>query len=218
MRPPTSRHLPIAERRVPALAPPVEQPVAEGEKLLRVGDLAERSGKTVRAIHLYEQLGLLIPRDRSKGNYRLYDENALVRIQWIESLHALGLSLTQIKDMLDAWRSAQSAPAAMATVRAEYASKLERVREELAKLAKLETELVASLSYLDDCSSCSSVEATHVCASCDHHARSEPELVAGIHGGRVSCAGHTPSPTPLPAPVAVSPSPSPARRAKARSS
>ena len=44
---------------------------------LRVGELAKVTGKTVRALHLYEELGLLAPSERSKGGYRLYDEAAL---------------------------------------------------------------------------------------------------------------------------------------------
>src|SRR5262245_25406992 len=47
--------------------------LGEGE-LLQVGDLAKLSGKTVRAIHLYEDLGLLRPIDRSKGRFRLFNE------------------------------------------------------------------------------------------------------------------------------------------------
>lgn len=182
MRNTSSRHLPIAAAGVPA--PPEERPLADSERLLRVGDLERATGKTVRAIHLYEELGLLIPRDRSKkGNYRLYDENALARIQWIDSLHALGLSLTQIKDMLDAWQSAPSAPAAMAKVRADYDKKLRDTRDEIAKLQKLERELVASIAYLDTCDTCDTTELVHACSSCSQHEHAEPELVAGFHSG-----------------------------------
>ena len=45
------------------------------QHLLRVGDLARQTGKTVRAIHLYEELGLLAPATRSSGGFRLYDSN-----------------------------------------------------------------------------------------------------------------------------------------------
>ena len=41
--------------------------------LIRIGDLARLTGKTVRAIHLYEELGLLKPATRSSGGFRLYD-------------------------------------------------------------------------------------------------------------------------------------------------
>jgi hypothetical protein len=65
------------------------------ERLLQVGDIAKATGKTVRAIHHYEEMGLLTPHARSKGRYRLYDQNALTRVRWIGKLHDLGLSLTE---------------------------------------------------------------------------------------------------------------------------
>ena len=41
-------------------------------KLLRIGDLAEKTGKTKRALRLYEEMGLLVPSERSSGGFRLY--------------------------------------------------------------------------------------------------------------------------------------------------
>src|SRR5262245_57158541 len=55
-------------------------------RTLKVGELARLSGKTVRALHLYEERGLLEPIERSKGGYRLYAEDALVRVRWISKL------------------------------------------------------------------------------------------------------------------------------------
>ena len=55
---------------------------ADSLSLLRVGELAKRTGKTVRAIHLYEELGLLAPAVRSKGGFRLYSGKAVTRIDW----------------------------------------------------------------------------------------------------------------------------------------
>src|SRR5689334_16413767 len=67
------------------------------EELLQVGDLARLCGKTVRAIHLYEELGLLRPHARSKGRYRLFSRDAIVRVRWIGKLQELGLSLPTIQ-------------------------------------------------------------------------------------------------------------------------
>ena len=56
------------------------QPIsAEKLNLLKVGELAKQTGKTVRAVHLYEELGLLAPAVRSKGGFRLYHPRAAVR-------------------------------------------------------------------------------------------------------------------------------------------
>src|SRR5689334_22270392 len=80
-----------------------------GERLLQVGELAQAVGKTVRAIHHYEELGLLEPDARSKGRFRLYDHNAVVRVRWLAKLHDLGLSLPQIQEVLATFEHAPSA-------------------------------------------------------------------------------------------------------------
>lgn len=161
----------------------------KAEKLLQVGDIAKASGKTVRAIHHYEEVGLLRPHARSKGRYRLYDQAALNRVRWIGKLHDLGLSLSQIQELVRAWETSPSAPGAMGRIRAIYQQKLEETRAQVAHLRTLERELVASIDYLDTCdAACDPAELVRACTNCDHHDRTlpEPELVAGIHGG----AGH----------------------------
>src|SRR5580693_9045299 len=78
--------------------------------LLKVGELAKRTGKTVRAVHLYEELGLLEPAVRSKGGFRLYSSKALKRVDWIQKLQDLGFSLTEIKAVLRDWEGTAAAP------------------------------------------------------------------------------------------------------------
>src|SRR6185295_8804765 len=90
---------------------------ATAHKQLKVGDLARQTGKSVRALRLYEELDLLQPVARSHGGFRLYDDSALTRIRWIELLQEAGLSLHQIQGLLKAWRESRNAPEAMATVR-----------------------------------------------------------------------------------------------------
>ena len=80
----------------PALPEELRAPAAA----MQVGDLARETGKTVRAIHLYEEMDLLRPTGRSKGRYRLYGPEALVRIRWIVKLQDLGFSLTDIKTIV----------------------------------------------------------------------------------------------------------------------
>jgi DNA-binding transcriptional MerR regulator len=154
--------------------------------LMQVGDLARESGKTVRAIHLYEQLELLRPAGRSKGRYRLYGPEALVRIRWIGKLQDLGFSLTDIKTIVkdvEAQGTNGSAPSAMVKVREVYKNKLEQARAQIEKLRRLETEILASLEYLDTCdTSCEPDRLMGTCESCDHHPREQevPDLVAGF--------------------------------------
>jgi len=66
----------------------------------RIGEVAERTGLTRRTLRHYDDLGLLVPSERSWGNYRLYSSEDLLRLLQIQNLKALGLSLTEIAEAL----------------------------------------------------------------------------------------------------------------------
>ncbi len=162
------------------------------ERLLQVGELAKAAGKTVRAIHHYEEIGLLKPDARSKGRFRLYDPSAVTRVRWISKLHDLGMSLAQIQSVVAAWESAPTAAQAMNHIREMYRERLEETRAQLARLTSLERELESSISYLDTCDACDpnvlagvlpprEEEPAAACDACQRRERNaEPDLVAGI--------------------------------------
>src|SRR6266436_5758996 len=65
-------------------------------------EFATLSGVTVRALHHYDQLGLLRPKQRSRAGYRLYSEGDFARLEQIVVLKFLGMPLRQIKSLLSA--------------------------------------------------------------------------------------------------------------------
>jgi DNA-binding transcriptional MerR regulator len=151
---------------------------------MQIGDLARKTGKTVRALHLYEELGILSA-GRSEAGYRLYDSDALARVYWISKLQTLGFRLPQIRGLLEAVAQSASAPSAMDGVRELFRSKLAETRTQMRELEKLETDLAASLAYLEDCRACGE-HSTSACAVCEpeRHSLPQPKLVAGIHLSR----------------------------------
>jgi DNA-binding transcriptional MerR regulator len=154
-----------------------------GEDLLQVGELARLTGKTVRAIHLYEDLGLLRPQDRSKGRYRLFSPDSALRVRWIHKLQELGLSLSEIQELVRGQQGSESAQFAATRLREVYAAKLAETRLKLQQLGALEAELEASLAYLDTCdSSCVPQVPVEGCTRCNrHHGLTQaPDLVAGV--------------------------------------
>ena len=150
--------------------------------LIRVGDLARLSGKTVRAIHLYEELELLKPATRTTGGFRLYDAGAVDRLRWIDLLHRLGFSLGEMRGLLHDWWGAGLGPEAMDRLRALFEKKLGETREAIRLHQRLEEELAAGLAYLQTCRACATPAAVAACAHCsqDHGMSGEPALVAGI--------------------------------------
>lgn len=68
--------------------------------LLKVGELAKRSGLTVRTLHHYDAIGLLSPSARSESGYRLYSEADVARLHGIQAMRHLGLSLRDVRTTL----------------------------------------------------------------------------------------------------------------------
>jgi MerR family transcriptional regulator, copper efflux regulator len=80
------------------------------EELMTVGELARRTGLSVKAIRRYEALGLIYSAGRSEGNYRLFDESALWCAQVIGKLRSLGLTIKQIEQLGSAYLSRPEEP------------------------------------------------------------------------------------------------------------
>lgn len=78
------------------------RPVSKTEKnLYQASEFAALTGVTVRALHHYDRLGLLKPGGRTASGYRLYSAGDFARLQQIVTLKFIGLSLKQIKNVLD---------------------------------------------------------------------------------------------------------------------
>lgn len=72
-----------------------------GGRHLRVKELARLTGVSVRTLHHYDHIGLLVSSARSASGYRLYDQTDLLRLMQILDLRELGLSLDRIRRTLD---------------------------------------------------------------------------------------------------------------------
>ena len=69
--------------------------------MLKIGELARHAGLTVRTLHHYDDIGLLRPSGRSEAGYRLYTHHEIERLHGIQALRHLGLTLDEIRRLLD---------------------------------------------------------------------------------------------------------------------
>lgn len=67
---------------------------------VKIGDLATRTGLSIRTLHYYDQIGLLSPSHRNSAGHRFYDSQDIIQLQQILSLRQLGFSLDEIRDCL----------------------------------------------------------------------------------------------------------------------
>lgn len=71
------------------------------EALLRIDQVATRTGLTKRTLRYYEEIGLLDPPTRTEGGYRLYSEADVRRVEGIKRLRSLlGFSLAEVRDLV----------------------------------------------------------------------------------------------------------------------
>ena len=68
---------------------------------MRIGDLTERAGVTQRTVRYYESIGLIPPGEREGHGQHYYTEETLARLRKIDQLKKLGLSLDEIRDVID---------------------------------------------------------------------------------------------------------------------
>ncbi|MBJ3813096.1 MerR family transcriptional regulator [Streptomyces flavofungini] len=72
-----------------------------GKTLYSIGDLAQRTGLTVKAIRFYADTGIVPPTDRTPAGYRRYDCDAIARIDLVRTLRELGIDLATIRKVME---------------------------------------------------------------------------------------------------------------------
>jgi len=111
-------------------------------EVLRVGQLAKRTGLTVRTLHHYDELGIVSPLRRSGAGYRLYGEDDVARLLQVVLLRRLGLSLAEVRKSLDDPR--QALPTALRAQAARLRAQIAHEQRLLARLDSLAGRLEQS--------------------------------------------------------------------------
>lgn len=110
----------------------------------RIGEVAERTGLSIRTLRHYDEVGVVSPSGYTPGGFRLYNEADIERILLIRRMKPLEFTLDEMREFLDA-ADHPDVPAARETIdrfRAEAHTRLERLRrrvgyaEEFLRLAE----------------------------------------------------------------------------------
>ncbi|UZJ32699.1 MerR family transcriptional regulator [Streptomyces endophytica] len=75
--------------------------VGVGDGLYSIGELARRTGLTVKTIRFYSDRGIVAPTDRSPAGYRRYDATAVARLELVRTLRDLGLDLATVRKVVE---------------------------------------------------------------------------------------------------------------------
>ncbi|TSI12082.1 MerR family transcriptional regulator [Brevibacterium aurantiacum] len=114
--------------------------------MMHIGELAERTGLSLRTIRHYDQIGLLTPSGRSEGGFRLYTEDDHDQLMLIRRMKPLGYSLEQMGDLLRALESVRSGDSSSADGEDAMTQFLDDANERREKLAQ---QLAAADEFID---------------------------------------------------------------------
>lgn len=92
---------------------------------MQIGEVAERTGLSLRTIRYYEEVGLVTPSARSQGGFRLYAESDVARLTLAKQMKPLGFHLDEMRELLSTLDPASQADPPYAT----ESERLARLRE-----------------------------------------------------------------------------------------
>lgn len=71
------------------------------QRTYQIGEVTERVGLSLRTVRYYEEVGLVVPPERTAGGFRLYTEDDIERLIMAKELKPLGFSLDEVRTILD---------------------------------------------------------------------------------------------------------------------
>ena len=135
--------------------------------LLKIGELAKRTGTTLRTIRYYQQLGLINHFARTKGGFHLYFPDDCKTIQFIKSLQMLGTPLSQIRRLLHQRLAAESGAEAAPGIIDILERQLEEIGARVAAYHEMQESIRQTMEILEVCKECPLKPSREVCCRCD---------------------------------------------------
>ncbi len=114
---------------------------------LQIGEVAERTGLSVRTIRYYGEVGLVAPSSRTEGGFRLYTDDHVAKLELIKKMKPLEYSLEEMGDVLDVIAAPGNDLAA--AKRKELTGQLAAIRETAAtRRDRLAANLAAAEAFI----------------------------------------------------------------------
>jgi DNA-binding transcriptional MerR regulator len=120
-----------------------------GDSTMQIGELAERTGLSLRTLRHYDEIGLLTPSGRTVGGFRLYTAEDESRLLLIRRMKPLGYSLEEMGELLVVIDGLEADPTdptlqeRIATINEEALERRDRLKKQLAAAEELVDQLRA---------------------------------------------------------------------------
>lgn len=134
--------------------------------LMKIGELARKTGTTLRTIRYYEQLGLINHSARTKGGFHLYFPDECHKIEFIKRLQLLGTPLIEIRRLLARRREGESGAGTAREIIESLCSRFEQIEARVAVYRQMQEAIRQTLGILEVCKECPLKPSKDVCCRC----------------------------------------------------
>lgn len=134
--------------------------------VMTIGDLARRAGTTMRTIRYYEERGLIEPVGRTKGGFRLYEEEELRKLHLIRSLQILDMPLAQVKAFFDKRQRGRTGAEIAPALRGVLQEHLQGIEQRIVQYRAMQDSVRETMEILTTCAQCPHEPGPKVCPPC----------------------------------------------------
>lgn len=145
---------------------PAPKPRESDSGLLTTGDMARYSNNTLRTVRFYEEEGILRPAKRTEGGHRLFERAELDRLMLVTDLRMAGLSLDEIKAILDLKHTGKTGGEASKHAMKALSARIHELRDKLLVLSRLQEDLEKTTNIMTACLDCDDGKFPRECESC----------------------------------------------------
>jgi len=150
---------------------PSEVTGRESQLLLKIGEVARRTGVTLRTIRYYQSLGLIDAAQRTRGGLHLYQPEACDRVQFIRDLRSLRVPLARIRELLRRRKTALTGAEGSRGIAAALSGGLLEIEKRMHQYTALREQMTEALAILESCLECPARPLREVCYACENLSR-----------------------------------------------
>jgi len=144
----------------------MEKTTQKSDTFLKIGDVARRTGMSIRTIRYYESLHLIKPEARTPGGQRLYSERQCQRLEMIRDLRNLDVPLRDIRELLQQRKRAMTGAETVRGVARVFGKGFVEASRRASTYARIKQGLSQTLKMMQTCARCTLSPVPDVCLRC----------------------------------------------------
>lgn len=142
---------------------------------LTTGEMARLSNNTLRTVRFYEEAGILAPIGRTEGGHRVFERHQLERLTLVTDMREAGLSLDEIRKLLETKETARTGGAAAETAIQVLRKHITDLKAKIEVLGRLSQDLEETVHAAEACLGCKDASFPAQCGTCGRVGKTEAQ-------------------------------------------